>query len=378
MAPQLTIAHVDTELEFSGGQVQVFLLMEGLARAGVRNVLFCRAGSVEERLARERSIAVITVPMRGDWQITAISRLARGFVAEGVDLVHLHTGRANWLGGWAARRAGLPAISTRRMDRPIRRGRWSTKLYGELVQRAVAISPAVSRLLAEGGVPAERIVTIYSSVDPDDLQPSRERGVVRSELGARATEVVLLALAQLSRRKGFDVLLQALARLADDDTLPPWRCWLAGAGEVGSALQKQAAALGLGERVHFLGARSDAPDLLAAADVFVMPSRAEGLGVAALEAMTAGLPVIASRVGGLADVVVPGETGQLVPPEDPAALAVALADLLQDADQRRRLGAAGALRVEDHFSAQTMVERYLALYREVLQQRSGEVLGAGG
>jgi len=374
MASQLTIAHVDTESGFSGGQVQVFLLMEGLARAGVRNVLFCRPGSVEERRARERSIAVRTVAMRADWQITAIPRLARGFIAEGADLVHLHTGRANWLGGWAARRAGRPAITTRRMDRPIRRGRWSNKLYGDLVRRAVAISPAVSRVLAKAGVPNERIVTICSSVDPDAAKPTRESAVVRAELGTHDGDVVLLALAQLSRRKGFDILLQALAQLADRDDLPTWCCWLAGDGEVGPALQSQADHLGLGKRVRFLGLRSDAPDLLAAADLFVMPSRAEGLGVAALEAMAAGLPVVASRVGGLADAVAHGETGQLVAPEDPLALATTLIELLKDADLRARLGAAGPAHVARNFSVQTMVDGYLALYREVLQHEPGAVL----
>ena len=366
MAAQLTIAHVDTESGFSGGQVQVFLLMEGLARAGVRNVLFCRPGSVEEQRARELSVAVRPVPMRGDWQLSAIPRLARGFLEEDVDLVHLHTGRANWLGGWAARRAGKPAITTRRMDRPIRNNLWSRKLYGDLVQRAAAISPAVAQLLREGGVPQSRIVTLCSAVDPQAVGATRARDDVRRELGAQAGELVLLGLARLTRRKGFDVLLQSLATLSAGDSLPPWRCWLGGDGEVADDLRRQAADLGLEQRVSFLGHRSDTPDLLAATDVFVMPSRAEGLGIAGLEAMAAGLPIIASRVGGLADAVSHDETGLLVPPGDPEALAQALARVFSDSALRERLGAAGPAWVARRFSPQVMVDGYLSLYREVL------------
>ena len=366
MAAQLTIAHVDTESGFSGGQVQVFLLMEGLARAGVRNVLFCRPGSVEEQRARELSIGVRPVSMRGDWQLSAIPRLARGFLAEDVDLVHLHTGRANWLGGWAARRAGKPAITTRRMDRPIRSNLWTRKLYGDLVQRAAAISPAVAQLLADGGVPRSRIVTLCSAVDPQAIVATRPRDDVRAALGAQPGELVLLGLARMTHRKGFDVLLQSLAELRDRASLPPWRCWLGGDGEVLDELRRQAADLGLEQRVSFLGQRDDTPDLLGAADVFVMPSRAEGLGIAGLEAMAAGLPLIASRVGGLADAVSHDETGLLVPADDPAALAEALALVFTDSALRERLGAAGPAWVAARFSPQVMVDGYLSLYREVL------------
>jgi glycosyltransferase involved in cell wall biosynthesis len=122
--------------------------------------------------------------------------------------------------------------------------------------------------------------------------------------------------------------------------------------------------------VHYLGRRSDVPDLLEACDVFALPSRLEGLGVAALEAMARGRPVVASAVGGLAETVVSEATGLLVPPEDPAALAAALARLIEDPTLARRLGAAGAKRVAEHFRAEQMVGAYEALYREILAERA--------
>ena len=171
--------------------------------------------------------------------------------------------------------------------------------------------------------------------------------------------------ANLVRRKGVDVLLEALAKLAPHE---PARLWVAGDGPERAALEAAAVRLGIADRVHFLGPRDDVADWLEACDVFVLPSRAEGLGVAALEAMARGRPVVASAVGGLAETVVHERTGWLVPPEDPDALAAGLEALLADPALAQRLGAAGARRVADAFGAETMVSSYEALYREILAE----------
>jgi glycosyltransferase involved in cell wall biosynthesis len=143
--------------------------------------------------------------------------------------------------------------------------------------------------------------------------------------------------------------------------------WVAGDGPERAALTQLAGELGLDDRVRFLGRREDAADLLAACDVFVLPSRLEGLGVAALEAMAARRPVVASAVGGLAEAIVDGETGLLVPPDDVDALATALVRLVDDAVLRDRLGSAGPQRIADAYSAQQMVDAYAALYRDVVR-----------
>jgi glycosyltransferase involved in cell wall biosynthesis len=363
-ATPLRIAHVDAERDFSGGEVQVFLLIAGLAARGHENLLLCPPASRAAAEAMRRGVAVATVPMRGDLDLAAVWRLSRRLRAARVDLVHLHTGRAAWLGGLAARLAGLPAIVTRRMDRPVR-PTWRARLiYQTWTRRAVAISPGVVECLAAGGVPRRRIVLIPSAVDVARLQPTRDRAAVRAREGAPADEPVLLAMSALVRRKGLDVLLDALADLARRGLRPA--LWIAGDGPEHGVLVAQAARLGLTARVRWLGHRDEVGDLLAACDVFVLPSRREGLGVAALEAMAAGRPVVASAVGGLGDAVVDGRTGLLVPPEDPGALARALERLLVDAALRDRLGAAGPRRVAEGFLPQQMVGAYEALYREVL------------
>lgn len=357
------ITHVNTELDFSGGEVQLFLLLEGLRARGVDNVLVCRPGSRSEREARARGFETAPVRMRSYLDLAAVLGLARVFRGRRAELVHLHSGRATWLGGLAARLARVPALATRRMDRRVRRG-WRTRLtFGSLVERVVAISPAIADELRGAGVPPARVVTIASAVDPGELEPALPRERTRSSEGLAEDCLLVLCLANLVPRKGIDVLLEALALLADAERV---RLWVAGEGPLRAELEALAGRLGLAQRVRFLGQRADKADLLAACDVLALPSRQEGLGVAALEAMAAGVAVVASRVGGLAQAVVDGGTGLLVPPEDPRALAAALQKLCDDGALRERLAAAGPARIREGFLAEQMVAAYAALYDELL------------
>jgi glycosyltransferase involved in cell wall biosynthesis len=362
----LRIAHVTGESGFSGGEAQVFLLMEGLRTRGHENLLVCPPDSGSEREARRRGFAVECVPMRNDLSIGAAYRISVLLRRRVPALVHCHTGRANWIGGIGARWARVPALSTRRMDRRVKRGLRTRWLYRRLLQRVAAISPAVERRLLDARVAPERIRVIWSAVDPAQLEPSATRQALRARLDAAPDTPCVLVAANLVHRKGVDVLLEAFASLASG------ACgvlWIAGDGPERAPLEATASRLGVAEHVRFLGHRGDLPDLLEACDVFALPSRQEGLGVAALEAMARGRPVVASAVGGLAEIVVPGETGVLVPPGDAGALASALARLCGDPASARRLGAAGAARVQEYFLADRMVSAYEALYREILAER---------
>jgi glycosyltransferase involved in cell wall biosynthesis len=362
MPSRLTIAHVTGETGFSGGEIQLFLLIGGLARRGHLNVLVCPPGSRSEREARRLGVAVAPVAMRSSLAPLAVVRAIAALRRASPDLVHLHTGRANWVGGLAAARLGLPAITTRRMDRRVSRGLRTRWLYGRGVRHAVAISEAVRGRLLAAGVAAGRISVIPSAVDPQALAAPRSRADSRRELGLADGDFCLLALAALERRKGLDVLLDALALLES----PP-RVLIAGDGPCRSELEARCSKLGLAGRVRFLGRREDKADLLSACDALVLPSRAEGLGVAALEAMACARPVLASRVGGLAELVRDGHTGLLVPPEDPDALARAIATLAKDTSLCHRFGEAGASRIAERHLASRMCDAYEELYLRVLR-----------
>lgn len=357
--------HVDAEKGFSGGEVQVFLLLEGLRARGQRVVLVAPPGSRALAEAERRGIERVALRMRSDLDLAAVAGLRRLCLRLAPDLVHLHTGRATWLGAHAARWAGVPAISTRRMDRELARGPRTRWLYGRLLRRVVAISGPVRAQLVAGGVDPARVALIHSSVDPAALLPRRASADVRAELGANEADVVLLVLAALVARKGLDVLLEALASLAARGVRPV--LWIAGEGEERANLERLAARLGL-SRVRFLGRREDSGELLAASDALVLPARREGLGVAALQAMAAGRAVIASAVGGLAEAVVDGECGLLVPPDDREKLAEAVATLYKDRALRERLASGGRARVARGYLASQMVEAYDELYRRVLAE----------
>ncbi len=359
--PAPVVFHIDAERGFSGGEVQVFLLLDGLRARGWDPILACPPASAAAARASELGLRVEPIRMRSDIDLSAIGKLRRAMRRSGAQLVHMHTGRSTWLGGLAARPLGVPTVSTRRMDRPVRRNLRNRLIYGRLVDRAVGIAPAVSRLLRDGGVAEEKILTIWSAVDPSRLAPGVARDACREKLEVRPSDTLLLTAATLVPRKGVDVLLRALALLDDRFQLA-----VAGDGPEQASLAAEAARLGVAPRVRWLGRVDAIGDVLGAADIAVLPSRAEGLGIAALEAMASGLPIVATRVGGLAEAVLDDQTGLLVPPDDAEALARALSRIGGDPAFAARLGAAGRTRIEAEFLPSRMVEGYDRLYRQLL------------
>jgi glycosyltransferase involved in cell wall biosynthesis len=360
----LCTLHVDAEMGFSGGEVQVFLLLEGLRSRGQRPVLVAPHGSKALATARERGIECVPVSMGSDLDLPAVLRLRAVIQRVRPALVHLHTGRATWLGGLAAKLAGVPAITTRRMDRAVKRNWRNRWIYGSLVRRAVAISGPVRELLLDAGIESSKLELIHSSIDPERLRPARSRESWRAELGASPEHVVALVLANLVHRKGIDVLLQAMARARVDKL----QLWIAGDGEERGTLEALSRELGLAQRVRFLGRQGDSAGLLAACDFSCLPSRREGLGVAALESMASARAVLASRVGGLAEAVEHDACGLLVEPEDVTGLAEALERLSAERELRERLGRGGPRSLERCYLASQMVERYVDLYARVLAE----------
>jgi glycosyltransferase involved in cell wall biosynthesis len=170
-----------------------------------------------------------------------------------------------------------------------------------------------------------------------------------------------LTVARLDVQKGLDLLLQAAVRVGEA------RFVIAGEGSERDNLEAQAAGLALGDRVLFLGHRTDISELLAASDVFVLPSRVEGSSLAVLEAMAAGKPVISSAIGGTDELIVSGDSGLLVPPDDAEALSIALRQVLSEPELGSRLGAAARSRVERFFSAPVMAERVMRIYEDLLR-----------
>lgn len=363
----MKVLHVDPERRFGGGERQVLGLVRHLALRGHENVLAAPPRSALATLLPGGDARLVPLAIRNDLDLIAAVRLRRIIARENPHVVHLHTARAHATAAWLGS-ASRRAVVTRRMDYPIRRGRWSSLLYDRAVAAVAAISEEVRRQLVAGGVRPERIRVIPSGVEPPaGLPGAAGRAAARVRFGANA-EPMVAVVAALERRKGHDVLLHALAVLRARGV--PVRCLVCGDGSERAALERLASSLGLGDAVRFLGEQRQVADVLAAADVFVLPSRWEGLGVAILEAMAMALPVVASAVGGIPEAVVDGVTGVLVPPEHPAALADALAALVADPARARALGERGRARVLERFTIERMAESYERLYEDLARTAS--------
>jgi glycosyltransferase involved in cell wall biosynthesis len=349
------VLHVDPERDWGGGEAQVLHLLRELALRGHESVLAAVAGAPLARAAAAAGVRVVDCPIANHADLRMVPRLRR--LARAADVVHFHTARAHALAPWIGR-TGARRVVTRRMDYVPRGGAWTRFLYNRAVDGVIAISDGVRRALLEAGVDGDRIRVVPSGIDPAafTIDPAA-RAELRRAWGARDEDVVVIVVGALERRKGHGVLLDAAARLAPGLRL---RWVFCGEGSLEAELRTRVTARGL--PVTFLGFRGDVARCLAAADVAALPSRHEGLGVAALEAMAAGLPVVASRVGGLAEVVIDGETGRLVGVEDAPSLAAALDALARDPETRRRMGRAGRERVGVRYSAAAMAEGTLACY----------------
>jgi glycosyltransferase involved in cell wall biosynthesis len=349
----MRILHVDPERGWGGGEVQVTTLLRELDRRGHVSTLAADGRGPLLRAAGEIGVATVPLGIRNNFDVGAGLRLRR--LVHGHDVVHFHTARAHAMAP-ACRGLGARLIVTRRMDYVPAGGPYARYLYNRAVDAVIAISEGVRDALVRGGVERDRIRVVPSGIDVERLAPAPEaRAALRREWGIGPDVVAVLMLGALERRKGHAVLLGAVAELGDD-----LRYVFCGDGSERAALESAAAPFR--GRVVFAGHRRDVAACLAAADVVAMPSLHEGLGVAALEAMAAARPVVASRVGGLGEVVVDGETGVLVPPSDPPALAAGLARLAHDPGLRARYGAAGRARVLALYSSARMAEGTLACY----------------
>lgn len=288
--------------------------------------------------------------------------------------VHVGTGRENFAGARAARRAGVPVVlQTQHLPWLLRDTRKRPAFFEGIaaVDRLVAVSEAQRRTYEQIGVPPELFATVPNGIAPRGQGPGRE--VAREALGIAPDELVVMTVGRLNRMKGQRHLVDAVPALAT--RCPRLRVVLLGQGHLHDALQAQAAALGVADRVLLAGHRPDARRLLDAADVFVLPSITEGMPLAALEAMDAGLPVVATRVIGTSEVVADGKTGLLVPPRDPRALAAALSRLLGDPELRAGYGAAGRRRFVAQFTSARMAAQTRTLYDDALQASGARSAG---
>lgn len=380
---RLKIAQVVTRMDVGGVPDHVMTLARGLAPDHDVTVV---CNGIDPGHAAALGAAGVGVahidfrrllhPIR---DVGAFLRLLNLLRTQRFDVVHTHMSKAALVGGVAGRAARAPAIVNTAHNlgflavpqKALRALFWvyDRLLFAATAHRIVTVSDRVREGAVKGGIaPAGKVVAIHNGVLGARFEISApEARARRVALGVADGAPLVLAVARLVWFKGLDALVEATPALLARH--PEARVVIVGGGPLREKLEAQARALGVERAVIFTGERSDVPELLAAADIFVLPSVSEGLPISILEAMTAGKPVVATSVGGIPELIVDGETGLLTPARDAGSLAEALIRLAGDPELRARMGAAGKARAQIEFSPGRMVERTAALYREILAER---------
>jgi glycosyltransferase involved in cell wall biosynthesis len=316
---------------------------------------------------RDAGIPVHCLEYRRLADLAVLSRLVRLVQRERIELIHAHLPVAGLLARLAKRRTGVRVVYTEHGVPG--HYRWPTRIANALTYRlndaVIAVSGDVARSVAgyvRGGRP--RLVTVPNAVEERLFTHGpADAAAVRRAFGVPPGAPLVVTVGNLRAAKGHADLLQAARRVRADR--PGVRFLIVGVGPREASLRRQAAQLALDGTVVLTGFRSDARDLIAVADLYVLPSRSEGLPVSLLEAMALGRPVVATHVGGIPEVLRHGVEGLLVPPADPEALAEAILALLADPDRRERLGAAARAGARGRFSMTAMTRAVELVYRQV-------------
>src|SRR3989441_5282499 len=378
----MTILEMSTE---SGVQMTFIQpLAHHLRKQGHQVVLACsdepgEAGQSFVELLRRQGFEVQILPIRRHispfldlWSVLKLYRYLR---LRRFDVVHVRTAKAGMIGRLAARLARVPVIVYTAHAFPFHEylSLWRIRLYALLERYAARLCDVIAvdsecvraRGLACKVAAPDRIRVIPMGIDTERFDPAKyrpERESIRAELGLEPGSTVIGAVARFVPDKGLDTLLQAVSMLGKK--FPQLQCLLIGDGPLREELGNLSARLGLDRRIVFAGYRTDIPRVLAAMDLYILPTRREGVGVAFAEAMSMEVPVIASRIAPLDEIIVDGRTGVLAEVGDPEAFARAAGTLLIDAELRRRMGQAGRRRVMERFEQSLMCTAYERLFQE--------------
>jgi len=344
-------------------------LAQGLVRRGHEVLVVGQPGSPLVAQVEEAGTAVCAVRMRGEWDLVGASRLADVMRRFDPHILHTHTSHAHTLGlcAWILSGRRAKVVVSRRVDFPISRRGFGRIKYGRSVERFIAGSEGVRRALIEEGVPASKVVVVRSGIDLRKFDGLKEPGNLYEEFGTARDAPLVGNVAALAPHKDQTCLLEAARRVVD--VFPAARFLIVGEGELKGMLLERRARLGLEREVIFTGFRRDIGAILKILDVFVLSSYLEGLGTSVLDAMLMGLPIVATRVGGIPEAVHDGENGLLVPPRSPEALSKAICRLLEDGGMRERFGRRGKIFVH-RFDIRETVRRTEAIYQECQMPKS--------
>ena len=357
----LKVLHSESSGGWGGQEVRTLKEMLALRERGhIVEVVCPRDAGIGVRSA-ELGFNVHHARMRGVGDVRSMMSVQALLRRRAFDVLNTHSGHDSLVAGTAARLVGTPlVVRTRHLALPIS----SLATYNWIPHRVIAVSQYVRRYLISAGVSADRVETIYDGiVKPEHIAQS----TLRAELGLGPDAVIGCMVAIMRDKKGHEDLIAAAQPLLAGR--PNLHIVMAGNGERFDRIKNVVDGLGLGRRIHLLGFRADIPNVLRGCDLFVLPTHQEALGQSYIEAMAAGLPVIGTDVDGVPELIKHNVNGLLVPPKSPDALRAALVQLIDNPEQRTRLGEAGRRLTEDRFGIDDMADETIDFYRRSLRRR---------
>jgi len=388
-APRIQLVKFLTTFGVGGTEKQVANLTKRMDRRAFDVSFACmnRWGEMIQEIEDRQGIAVSEYPLESLYELNAFRqqwRFAQELRRNRTQILHSYNFYANMFSLPVAKLAGVPCIVASIRDMGIYLSPMklqAQKLVCRLADRIVVNADAIRDWLVEQGYPSAKIVVIRNGVDTSRFGGRSDGATLRRQLGIPMGAPLVVMLARLNPTKGIDCFFEAAVKIRerypDAHFLAVGECHTRNdAGEIvvderyRRELHDRVMSLGLADRVHFTGLRKDVPEILAAAAVSVLPSLSEGISNTLLESMAAGVPVVATCVGGTPEVIRDGEQGLLVPPGDPQAIADAILAVLGDPALAARLGAEGRRRVREEFSFEAVVRRTEDLYRGLLASKT--------
>lgn len=351
-------------------------LLQNLSREMFRAHLVCDPTIFERfRTAVPSDVEVTALQLSSPADVASAMRLARLIRQERFQIVHSHMFWSSLFASPIARACGVPIVmetlhGTEAWRKGWKAGNTIDRTINQFVTKHIAVCESDARFLAEKKhVPSSKIEVIHNGIDVQRILGSRDvRPAIRHAVGAADSDCVLITVARFHKGKGHRVLLEAMRELAVKH--PQGKLVLLGEGEEQAAMRSLCTNLGIAEKVRFAGFQPNVSEWLSAADINVLPTFYEGLPLTILEAMAAGLPTVASNVGGIPEAIEDGVSGLLVPAGDARKLAEAISSLIGDAEARVRIGTAARQGVLRHFTIERQVRATEKLYTGLLGNSS--------
>jgi len=372
------ILHVIYSLEIGGAEMDLVAKAKVLVKEyGYDIAIACllRRGELVGEAERD-GIRVIGPVMGGKSDIRVIPRLVRIMRCGRFDVVHTHMFASNFLGRVATMLAGVPVIVST-VQLIAEREKWWEIVLDRALQfktdMMITSSEAVRRSFIERGIREDKVTTIYNGIDFskfESIDRVEARNKIRLEFGLDDSTFLVGTVARLQRVKGIECLIEAAKHVVE--STPDARFLIVGDGPRKAKLEYKVKQLDLSSRFIFAGTRGDVPAILSALDLFVLPSLSEALGIAVIEALLMRVPVVATNVGGVPEIVKSGETGLLVPPKDPTRLGEAVAYMHSNRDGAIVMARAGERRVREMFEINRLARKQVELYEMLLARRQVE------